>query len=380
MKTCVLLSHMPNPRFMKRIKVIQTVSDVYLICVKREGINLWETQKDLFVRSNVIEMKMPTARHFISRILALRKFMQKAHQALQEYKPDVIYMEGLDCLLIANNYQALKKNVKLYYEIGDLRAGIKEKNSSIISQLVGRVSTVTEKRMLKNIYKIVVTSELFYTRYYSSFFSKEKCLFLPNLPDLSVFKNFIRKRGGKFTVGFIGAIRYISQMKLLIDATEGLGVNVFFAGGCHEPDVQESLKEYAKNRVDVEFLGSYEYESEVAKLYGKADCIYSVYDTKNQNARMALPNKLYESIICGLPIIVAKDTYLGELVREWRCGVTVSDNNAKELREAINSLKSDKDFYAKLVENCNNKAQDFSSVDTGQLLSDELRKLIGRFE
>ena len=102
------------------------------------------------------------------------------------------------------------------------------------------------------------------------------------------------------------------------------------------------------------FMLRYDYEKEIALLYGKVDCVYSVYDADNPNVKIALPNKLYESIICELPIIVAKDTYLSELVQKWNVGVSVSHTDTIELIEVLKKYKNDKKYYGKYVEGCQN--------------------------
>ena len=53
---------------------------------------------------------------------------------------------------------------------------------------------------------------------------------MPNIPDEEPLKNYFKKKNGMFTVGFIGGIRYLKQMKMLVDAAEIVGCNVLFAG------------------------------------------------------------------------------------------------------------------------------------------------------
>lgn len=377
MKSCILISHMPNPRFIKRIEAIKTISDVLLICVKREKTSLWDSYDPVDIQYKIIDMDIPTSKHIFRRFIASEIFSNQAVGLIKKYKPDIIYMEGVDCLLIGGKYKKRNKKVKLYYEIGDLRAGIHDKYAPISSKLTNAVITYIEKRRLKYVYKIVVTSKKFYTYYYKKYFTENKCIYIPNIPDLSVFNKFERKKTGKFTIGFIGAIRYMAQMKMLIDATEGLDVQVFFAGGGHDTNAEIELKEYSKGRSDVELLGSYDYKTEINSLYSKADCIFSVYDVKGQNARIALPNKLYESVICGLPIIVAKDTYLGELVEQWECGVSVVYDNTEDLRRAIIKLKNDEYYYNHIVKKCFDKSRELNLLDYLKILTDDIKNVGG---
>ena len=80
--------------------------------------------------------------------------------------------------------------------------------------------------------------------------------------------------------------------------------------------------------------------------------IYSVYDADMSNVRVALPNKLYESVYCRLPIIVAKNTYLEKVVNDWGVGIGVDHNSVEELRNAIIELKEKRKLYESYVYHC----------------------------
>lgn len=162
--------------------------------------------------------------------------------------------------------------------------------------------------------------------------------------------------GGTFTIGFIGGIRYINQMKMLVDVAGELGCNVLFAGAGGTSGDYEEIKKYCAGKDYVLFTGKYDYEKEIAQLYGRVDCVYAVYDADNPNVRIALPNKLYESIVCELPIVVAKDTYLSELVQKWGVGVAVSHNNKGELKDKFERLMNDKEYYDNIVAHCKERA------------------------
>ena len=85
------------------------------------------------------------------------------------------------------------------------------------------------------------------------------------------------------------------------------------------------------------------------------DCVYAVYNADVKNVRIALPNKLYEAIFCDLPIIVAKNTYLSDLVNEWNVGVAVDHKNPEELRLALSKLMKDQQYYNELRDECKKK-------------------------
>ena len=216
----------------------------------------------------------------------------------------------------------------------------------------------SEKIKIRDVNYLIVTSEKFYSEYYKNLIKREKTIFIPNTPELKYFQSYRRKENGDFSIGFIGGIRYLRQMKMLVDAAEIAGVNVLFAGAGGTDKDYENIKAYCEGKTHVEFSGKYDYAKEIAELYGRVDCIYAVYDASNANVRIALPNKLYEAIVCELPIIVAKGTYLSEIVETWEVGPAVAYNDVKELVSVIKRMATEKDYYNLLCANCHKHQKD----------------------
>ena len=140
------------------------------------------------------------------------------------------------------------------------------------------------------------------------------------------------------------------------------GAKLLFAGGGGTDDDYSEIKNYCKNKNFVEFTGKYNYNNDIASLYGRCDVIYSVYDADNPNVKIALPNKLYEAVYCELPIIVAKETYLSDIVNKMGVGVAVSHKNADELVCQLRRLMSEPEYYQKFEYNCR-KYKDYINID-----------------
>lgn len=349
---CFLLTHVPNPRINKRIEVLKHFYDTKVICARRKKQNIWEPTQN--VEHFVIDIDLPSSRQIVKRYFISQYFQKKAFEKIKSLRPDVIYAEGLDTLIIAGKYKKTQ-NVSIIFEVADVRENFIEKPRNIKERIITNLLLAKEKRAFQNVDYLVITSPKFYDIHYKELISKEKVLYIPNAPDLSVFNTYRKKTEGQFTIGFIGGIRYIQQMKMLVAAAEETGCNVLFAGAGDTTQADEEIREYCKSKPFVKFTGKYDYNTQIAELYGRIDCVFAVYDASNPNVRIALPNKLYESIQCELPIIVAKNTYLAELINEWGVGLAVDHNNKDELVTAINELIHNKTIYNNIVNNC--KAQ-----------------------
>lgn len=375
MKTVVfLLSHVPNPRMNKRIDIAKAIGTTALICVRRKSSNIWEPYH-LDIENTIFDMDMPDSSSILSRIKYSILYATKAIRKLQKQRASCIYTEGLDCLLIGILY-SIFHDTKIIYEVADLRKIFIEEAKTIGQSIKNIVFKFIEKVLLKKVQLVVLTSDMFYEKHYKNLITNDKVLFIPNMPDLSVFESYIRKETGNFTVGFIGGIRYLKQMKLLVDAAESLNLSILFAGAGGTQDEYIEIKQYCYKKQFVDFFGKYNYNNDIAKLYAKVNCVYAVYDADDSNVRIALPNKLYEAIYCELPIIVAKETYLAEIVEKWGVGVAVSHTDVGELEKALHRLSTDKEFYKSIVRNCRLHKADVDIEIYKQKLFKHMKELI----
>lgn len=163
-------------------------------------------------------------------------------------------------------------------------------------------------------------------------------------------------------------------MKMLVDASKLANCKVLFAGAGISFGEFTAITDYCKNMEDITFTGKFNYPKDISGLYGSVDCVYSVYDADNPNVCIALPNKLYESIYCGLPIIVSKGTYLSEIVNNWGGGISVSHNNVDELVGVLKDLQSNKDTYLNISKKCMDCKQRIFAIDYNKLLEKQFLK------
>lgn len=328
--------------------------------------------KDLPIGQLAIDLKANQTNP-LKRIPETIIFIHKAAELIGDFNPKLLYVGNLDMLRIACKYKKRHPNVKIVYEIADLHRLIVDKQSGIKS-IIQRRLRAEEKKAMRDVDLLVVTSMEYYDAYYSDLIRKDKVLFLPNMPMLEPFREYdSNKHPQSFTIGFFGWIRYLEQLEMLMKAAEIADVNILFAGSNNSGQAfNEKCKEY-KN---VEYLDSFDYENEIAGLYEKVDCVYCVYDADQFNVRVALPNKLYESIYCEKPIIVAKNTYLAELVSELGVGLSVSHDNLFELVEALKILKKKTNTYQNMILACKHHKSEIDPDSYNNELNNEIHLLL----
>lgn len=342
-----VISHVPNPRMNKRLQVAKEVGKTALVYWDRGTIKIWD-----ILHSDIENIEINITADYtnpLKRIIPTLKFGYRAIKQMIRLKPKCLYVANIDMLIISSLYAFIRKDKpKIIYEIADLNKLIADGQNTTLKKIVRMLLVYLEKYLCNRINTLVVTSEKFFENYYSMFVPESKLLFFPNIPNLDAFVNYSRKKTGKFTIGFIGAIRYKNQMKMLIEVAEKCNINILFAGAGLDNEIQQ----VSDGKSFIKYIGKYNYEKEIASLYGQVDAIYSVYDAELNNVKMALPNKLYESIHCGLPIIVSKDTYLAEIVQSKGVGVAVSHKNALELEQVLSRMANDKEYYNTFAKAC----------------------------
>lgn len=375
MDVVFLISHFPDPRMNKRILISKNIADTALIFWDRKTVRIWNV-----VHLDIENIKISVRADYtnpLKRIVPTIKFGFRAIKKLIKFNPKCLYITNIDMLIIASIYSLFKKkNPQIIYEIADLNSLIADKHTNILKKIIKRILIKIEKCLCRKINTLVVTSSRFYDMYYSEFIVKEKVLFLPNMPNLLLFKNYIKKTNGDFTVGFIGAVRYKEQMKMLIKACYDCNIKLLFAGAGLDNEIEKLC---CKNN-NIIYYGKYNYKSEISNLYSKVDCIYAVYNADLQNVKMALPNKLYESIICELPIIVAKKTFLSEIVENIGVGLSISHNSLDELKTSLSNLKNNRVYYNTIVKNCRDYKNKINLDLYNNKLKDKLYKIINNNE
>lgn len=344
--TVFLIGFLPNPRIYKRIALAQNYSNVHLICWDR-GKEMLESPTGRGFSCNIIRIN--AGNDPVSRVFPFEKFKKKALEILTEKHPDIIHVQGLDMLQIACKYKSIHKHVHIIYEIADLHRLLVDKQTGILRAMAQKYLLWLDHKCSKQIDLLIVTSEQYYTTYFSSFIPKEKVMFFPNIPDLSVFDTYQKKENHEqFTIGYFGVIRYKNEIRLLINSLTKHNARLIIAG--YEENGTD-IEELCRNRSDIEWKGRYDFKNSAASLYSQCDCIYAVYDASMSNCKVALPNKLYEAVYCELPILVADQTHVGDIVRKQHVGIPVAHDSQSAIDSALARLEN-KEEYDGFVSGC----------------------------
>lgn len=105
-----------------------------------------------------------------------------------------------------------------------------------------------------------------------------------------------------------------------------------------------------KDMTNVNWHGRISYEKALG-LSNESDILIATYDPSIPNHRYSSPNKVFEAMMLGKPIIVAKNTNMDLIIEKANCGIIVEYGVEEDLEKALALLEEDKNLRSRLGEN-----------------------------
>lgn len=168
----------------------------------------------------------------------------------------------------------------------------------------------------------------------------KKLVIIHNTPDITNIENkiIIKSKSKKIKLGYIGILQ---DHRLILEILEEIKNNSKYElhiGGFGKFD--KEIKQAAAKYKNIYFYDSLPY-SDVLCLERDCDILFATYDPSIKNHKYSAPNKVYEAMALGKPIIVCKNTGIDELVIENKIGMVV-DYTSIDFINKLNQLCSDK--------------------------------------
>lgn len=307
----------PDPRVYKEAKsLIKAGHEVIVIAWDREGDYPEEEEVDGI---KVIRVG-PVAGYGMKMTLKLPLFYLRAFKKTLSLKPDVIHTHDFDTSFLGFLLKLLN-GTKWIYDIHDLyESFIKNKMiSSIIRWLDSFIICTSD---------IIITVNPEMTKVILDRARPKATIVIMN--TLNPFE-FPRGKAGTFTIFYGGVLSKGRFVEEIIEISHSLGVNVRIAG-------MGVLKEKLRSSSAI-FLGYIPHEKAIEEL-SRAHLTFILYDPSVLNNRIASPNKLFEAMWLGTPVLVVKGTLPEKLAEKFVIPVEYSKNAAKEaLKELIENPK-----------------------------------------
>ena len=116
---------------------------------------------------------------------------------------------------------------------------------------------------------------------------------------------------------------------------------------------------------------------ELWKYVGAADVGMILAPAAVKNMLFSLPNKFFENIKSGTPVICPFYPEMERIVKTYQVGLTCDPENIDDINNCVERLRTDKEFYAYIKNNVKKAQDEFCWENEKRVLINEYRNLIG---
>ncbi|MFN0082322.1 MAG: glycosyltransferase [Ferruginibacter sp.] len=294
--------------------------------------------------------------HFRKGILQYAEFNLKLFVKLLFCKTDYFLANDLDTL-IPNYIISKLRRKKLIYDTHEYFTGVPELKHSHLKRKIWKFFENWIFPKLKTVYTVNNSVRDKYAEEYGN-----KIAVVRNVPvtenviPIAKPENWKNKiilmlqgagiNEGRGGIELLEAMKYLPENYLL----------VFIGGG----NQWEHIK---KKRIEWELAGKVDMieklpPSKLKKYTSLATIAFSLDSFHDLNCRYNLPNKIFDYMHAGVPVIATAIPEVKYIVEKYNCGICVDSNAPQTLADAVLNLLADKETYLNYKQNCINAAKE----------------------
>lgn len=246
----------------------------------------------------------------------------------------IIHAFDLDTAFPASIFKTLfGKNIKVIFDVCDwFSANLHNQNKFFIF-----VFKQMEKFAINHVDEVILCEPERVKQI--PFALKRKEIIVPNIP---VFENinFLFYDDGfsfnneKLRVSYVGGFSDQRLIAELLEIAELEYVNLLIAG--YGDSLLEQRCKKIEHRVNVKYFGKVEYRKGLNIMYN-SDLIFAMYSRSNPNHNFAAPNKYYEAMMLGKPILSTKGLSIGDKILHFNIGFVCNDTK-EDLIECFSKI------------------------------------------
>jgi len=258
----------------------------------------------------------------------------------------IIHAADFDTVIPACIISALFKK-RLIYDIYDFYA-----DSRLVSSALKPLIRDCEIWFMEKADVVIVADESRMDQIRGGKPKRVECIY--NTPDIKEIELLDQSSDAyAFRVAYVGILSLSRGLAELVDVvSRHSDWRLDLAGfGLDEPILLIKIN-HADNVI---FHGRISY-SAAMDLYSRANVLVATYNPQMKNHRFSSPNKVFEAMALGKPIIVAKDTGVDKLVEQMSLGAVVEYGDLQSLEQALydvsmwsSSTRSDFSRHARVV-------------------------------
>lgn len=374
MKVCIVRNaEIKTNASMLRIldALLSSGRDCILLTRSRFKANKGIKKKEYYHKNKIIDnyeinIKTRSGRGLINIFqLLLYQFTVFKWMIANKNKCEVIHTFDLDSGLPVFIASKIVKK-KYIYHVADFYSDSREGIPSILKKVIKKL----EYMVINNAIGTIVCTE---ERKEQIKGSKPRNLtVIHNVPSVNIDTSMMKELNDKLTFSYVGGLYERRFIKVIIDIFKkykNLRLNLAGMG-----NVQDYAKSSSYKYDNINYYGMISYQ-EALKIYSTSDIMFAIYNPDVLNHRYSAPNKVYEAMLLGKPIIVARGTGIDKLVEKEKIGIVIE--YSEEGFE--NALKYIQENPSELID-MGKRAYKISSLYSWDEMKGRLNKLYMKIE
>ena len=211
------------------------------------------------------------------------------------------------------------------------------------------------------------------TPFISSRFAQVGCrtVAINNFPLPAEISGVMPSRHRTPSICFLGGISLVRGVREIIVALGSLSIRMVLAGPFDNKDTRQELEQIFGWR-NVEYRGVLERKQALAVM---TECMIGmICYLPEPNHMQAYPNKLFEYMAAGLPVVASNFQLWREIVEDAQCGICVDPCSPAEIGFAIKRMLDDPEWCLRMGENGRR------AVEEKYNWASEEKKLVGLYQ
>ena len=265
-------------------------------------------------------------------------------------RPDVAYASSTPLTAgVPGAVAAALKRTPFVFEIQDLWPAVPAALGFLSRRSELRASEWLERRLYERAERIVVCSEAVLSELAARGVPREKLVLVPNFSETELFRPdardpaFRTEHGldGRFVAVYAGAMGVANGVYQLADAAvalkrsgDGKVAIVAIGSGSERPALERRVRE---DKLENLLLLPPVARERMPGIVGSADATLTVF-APNPILELNSPNKFFDSLAAGKPVVVNVNGWLRRLVEENDAGIYAPAGDAEALARALVSL------------------------------------------
>lgn len=265
--------------------------------------------------------------------LRIRKWLKDNMNSI-----DVIHAFDFDTGFIVR--KTMKPSIKLVYHILDYYI-----DSHGLRGFLGRTIRLLENRIIESADATVICTEK-RKEQIAGCNPKRLCV-IHNTPDAKIIDTSLSVKTGddsKIKIVYVGILVGSRLLKEITEIVTNDNRFEFHVGGFG--NLEKFFIDCSDRYENVYYYGKLPYDKTLA-LERECDIMVAIYDPRIKNNRYAAPNKFYEALMIGKPLIMAKGTGFDDIIEKNKIGCTI-EFSVEGVKQGLESMLDNKDRWRKM--------------------------------